>query len=210
MKNIVYLFFLFLVGNTAFSAKSYMKQLQLQRGEIEEEKSNSEEKTETKDENSSTGGIKVLTVPPKAFETKKSVKNQGKDIKNEHNSEESVNVYVSPFYRHSRNVIKSKNDPRFQIFTNRVISEDYNEGTYLIYNCVDSYYVCADEGNFKSCQDKVDKENRENKEFYSCLPVKGFADEKKCNNFHMDLINYYDPLVPVDLCLNYSKVVEED
>ncbi len=107
-----------------------------------------------------------------------------------------------------RNVIKSENDPNFNIIKSRAISKEYREGEYLIYDCENQHYVCVNRDSNKECENKHLKRIRENQSRFSCIPLKIFADEKTCFEFQQDLIDYKDPLSPLDLCKNYQRITE--
>lgn len=66
-------------------------------------------------------------------------------------------------------------DPRVDI-----ISEDYEAGPYLIYDCAKKHYVCVLESYFKECEQKKLKDIALNKERVSCTPVSEHLNKKSC------------------------------
>lgn len=61
-----------------------------------------------------------------------------------------------------------------------IISEDYEAGPYLIYDCKNKHYVCVLESYFKECEEKKQKDLALNKENVSCTPISEHLNKKSC------------------------------
>lgn len=74
------------------------------------------------------------------------------------------------------------------------ISEEYNSGPYLIYNCLKQYWVCVSEENFKECQEERLQDITDSRARSKCAPVKKFVTEKSCFERQLYLVsqNYGD------------------
>ena len=108
-------------------------------------------------------------------------------------------------YAITRNVRLSESDPAFSLFKLKTISNKYSEGEFLIYDCVDKHYVCADQTSEQICKRKYEKESRENYTNFTCLVLQKFENSKKCHQKQFSVIHELDTLRPYDICLNYFK-----
>lgn len=61
-----------------------------------------------------------------------------------------------------------------------VISEKYDTGPFLIYDCEDRHWVCVMESYFNECKEKRLKAISEFKEDLPCAPVGEFPVKKSC------------------------------
>lgn len=61
-----------------------------------------------------------------------------------------------------------------------MISEDYEAGPYLIYDCDQKHYVCVLESYFKECEEKHQKDLDLNKKNVSCTPISVHLNKKSC------------------------------
>ncbi len=61
-----------------------------------------------------------------------------------------------------------------------VISENYEAGPFLIYDCVEKHYVCVLEEYYKECGEKRAKDVHERKEMLSCAPISEHLNKKSC------------------------------
>lgn len=66
-------------------------------------------------------------------------------------------------------------DPRTDI-----ISEKYEAGPYLIYNCKEKHFVCVMEANYKECEAERAQDNLEKKLDLSCAPISKMLNKKSC------------------------------
>lgn len=66
-------------------------------------------------------------------------------------------------------------DPRTDI-----ISEKYEAGPYLIYNCKEKYFVCVMEANYKECEAERTQENADKKLELGCAPISKMLNKKSC------------------------------
>lgn len=80
------------------------------------------------------------------------------------------------------------------------ISEDYNSGSYLIYNCLDQYWVCVTEEEFNRCHKEREKEIVNSRPRSSCAPVKKFLTNRSCFERQLYLVsqNYGDRICVLD------------
>lgn len=66
-------------------------------------------------------------------------------------------------------------DPRMDI-----ISDNYEAGAFLIYDCVEKHWVCVLESYFKECQEKRVQNILENKPTLDCAALGEFPVKKSC------------------------------
>lgn len=80
------------------------------------------------------------------------------------------------------------------------ISEAYNSGPYLIFNCQNQHWVCVTEDNFKECQSERIEDIALARARSSCAPVKRFVTERSCFERQLYLIsqNYGDRICVLD------------
>ena len=80
------------------------------------------------------------------------------------------------------------------------ISEEYNSGAYLIYNCQNHFWVCVAEENFKECEAQKIEDVAHARARSSCAPVKKFVTDKSCFERQLYLVsqNYGDRICVLD------------
>jgi hypothetical protein len=61
-----------------------------------------------------------------------------------------------------------------------VISENYEAGPFLIYDCIEKHYTCVLEEYYKECGEKRAKDVHERKEMLSCAPISEHLNKKSC------------------------------
>lgn len=61
-----------------------------------------------------------------------------------------------------------------------IISEDYEAGPYLIYDCVQKHYVCVLESYYKECEENRVYDVALNKEQTRCTPISQHLNKKSC------------------------------
>lgn len=61
-----------------------------------------------------------------------------------------------------------------------IISEEYEAGPYLMYDCQQKHFVCVLENYYKECQEKRDKDIHEKKLHLSCAPIEQMPNKKSC------------------------------
>ena len=62
-----------------------------------------------------------------------------------------------------------------------IISEKYEAGSYLIYDCVEKYWVCVLESYYKLCEEQRKTELVLSEEpFHSCAPIGKFPNKISC------------------------------
>jgi hypothetical protein len=61
-----------------------------------------------------------------------------------------------------------------------IISDKYEAGPFLIYDCVDKHYVCVLESYFKDCSEARAKDIHEKKLDMTCAPISEHLNKKSC------------------------------
>ncbi|MBL6991750.1 MAG: hypothetical protein ISR65_18355 [Bacteriovoracaceae bacterium] len=59
-------------------------------------------------------------------------------------------------------------------------SKKYRLGAYLIYDCIDRYYVCGDFESFTECKDRREITLKKKKEILACAPIQDFKTFDEC------------------------------
>ncbi len=72
------------------------------------------------------------------------------------------------------------------------LSEKYNQGSFLIYDCKDSHWVCVVMEQFNDCKKQRDNEKENLLTEYSCAPLKEYSTKKDCFKAQKKLINSRD------------------
>ncbi len=75
------------------------------------------------------------------------------------------------------------------ILDNRQYSERYYAGEYLIYDCNDKHWVCADKSAQSKCLSDRKEDILKNVSRLSCIPVKKFKNIKSCTQNKIKLVN---------------------
>jgi hypothetical protein len=60
------------------------------------------------------------------------------------------------------------------------ISEKYQAGAYLIYDCQEKHWVCVLQDDFKTCEEKRAKDNLSESYLHTCAPIGEFPNKKSC------------------------------
>ena len=60
------------------------------------------------------------------------------------------------------------------------ISEKYEAGPYLIYDCQSQSWICVLQSYYENCQTSRDKDLKENLVNLSCAPIGEFPNKKSC------------------------------
>lgn len=61
-----------------------------------------------------------------------------------------------------------------------IISDKYEAGPFLIYDCKDKHYVCVLESYFKECGESRAKDIHDRKLELSCAPISEHLNKKSC------------------------------
>lgn len=61
-----------------------------------------------------------------------------------------------------------------------IIAENYEAGSYLIYDCEEEHWTCVLEPYFKECEEKRTRDLASAKETHSCAPIGNFPTKKSC------------------------------
>ncbi|GEM_PF-3121892 len=61
-----------------------------------------------------------------------------------------------------------------------IISDDYEAGPFLIYNCEKKHWVCVIEDNYTSCQNQRLADDKKEGVEHSCAPIGKFPTKKSC------------------------------
>ena len=75
-----------------------------------------------------------------------------------------------------------------------IISDEYEAGAFLIFNCEKKHWVCVLETHYKDCQDKRLEEVKKGGVTHSCAPIGQFPSKKSCFQrvLYMTSHNYGD------------------
>ena len=61
-----------------------------------------------------------------------------------------------------------------------IVSENYENGPFLIYDCIEKHYTCVLESYFNDCQKKRDEDLHFKKLELSCAPITQLPNKKSC------------------------------
>ncbi len=61
-----------------------------------------------------------------------------------------------------------------------IISDDYEAGAFLIYNCEKKHWVCVLEDYYKDCQASRLSDEKKEGVYHSCAPIGEFPSKKSC------------------------------
>jgi hypothetical protein len=61
-----------------------------------------------------------------------------------------------------------------------VISENYEAGKYLIYDCEAKHWACIGESDYKDCQERRRDDKNVGSYYHSCAPLGIFPTKKSC------------------------------
>ena len=61
-----------------------------------------------------------------------------------------------------------------------IISENYEAGSYLIYDCEEGHWTCVLESYYTDCAQKRKRDLASTKETHSCAPIGEFPTKKSC------------------------------
>jgi hypothetical protein len=84
-------------------------------------------------------------------------------------------LLASNIFADSGEKILNGYDPKVDI-----ISDDYEAGPYLIYDCLAQHWTCVLETYYKDCQKKREEDLHFKAENMRCSPVAQFPNKKSC------------------------------
>jgi hypothetical protein len=87
----------------------------------------------------------------------------------------TVILMILSFSAWSQDKILAGFDPNTDI-----ISDNYDAGKYLIYDCAAKHWACVDESHYKECQDKRRSDQAVESFYHSCAPLGIFPTKKSC------------------------------
>lgn len=61
-----------------------------------------------------------------------------------------------------------------------IISAEYKQGEYLIYDCSGHFYACVNDLSYENCRQKREQDNEDKRSILSCAPLKKFKNQKEC------------------------------
>jgi hypothetical protein len=70
-----------------------------------------------------------------------------------------------------------------------IISEDYEAGPFLIYDCVQQHWTCVLESYYKDCEKKRVSDLHFKKEYLRCAPVAELPNKKSCFQKQLFLVS---------------------
>ena len=71
-----------------------------------------------------------------------------------------------------------------------IISDNYEAGKYLIYDCEAKHWACVGEVYYKECQDKRRSDQSFESYYHSCAPLGAFPTKKSCFQRQQFLITH--------------------
>src|SRR5690606_37873614 len=71
-----------------------------------------------------------------------------------------------------------------------IISENYEAGKYLIYDCASKHWACVGETYYKECQDKRRSDQAIESYYHSCAPLGVFPTKKSCFQRQLFLVTH--------------------
>lgn len=71
-----------------------------------------------------------------------------------------------------------------------IISEKYEAGPYLIYDCASKHWTCVSEDNFKECKNKRRQEKESESVYYSCSAIGALPTKKSCFQRQLYLVTH--------------------
>ncbi len=90
------------------------------------------------------------------------------------------------------------------LYADKIISEEYKEGPFLIYDCAGKFWACVDTEGFKSCQDKRKEASAKAKTNLACTPIQEFNTSSLCFLSQQKMVDFPRP---VNFCL-YQEDLE--
>ena len=87
-----------------------------------------------------------------------------------------------------------------------VISKKYRAGRYLLYDCEDRHFACADEISYKLCKIYRQEDKDRKKELLSCGPLKKYETAEEC---HQAIYTFVHRIVPKDFCMNITDFLKK-
>ena len=87
-----------------------------------------------------------------------------------------MTLFLQTLWAQDRYQVKTGYDP-----VTDIISENYETGAFLIYDCAEKHWVCVLETYYLSCEErrKMDEKNSE-EIFHSCAPIGKFPNKFSC------------------------------
>ncbi len=70
-----------------------------------------------------------------------------------------------------------------------IISEDYEAGPFLIYDCIQNHWTCVLESYYKECEKKRSEDLHFKKEQMSCAPIGELPNKKSCFQKQLFLVS---------------------
>jgi hypothetical protein len=70
-----------------------------------------------------------------------------------------------------------------------IISENYEAGPFLIYDCQEGHWTCVLESYYKDCEEKRAKDVHEKKLELSCAPIGELPNKKSCFQKQLFLVS---------------------
>jgi hypothetical protein len=88
------------------------------------------------------------------------------------------------------------------------ISRKYRAGQWLIFDCKDSHFVCADQEGHESCTETRKKLISENKKNLACAPLKMFKSLKECKKAYYHQV--HQPKIKVYCYGNRKREIKNE
>lgn len=87
-----------------------------------------------------------------------------------------------------------------------MISEDYKQGEYLIYDCKGHYFACVNDFSFELCRERRDDAILNKRDNLPCAPLKKFKTQKECfKNQYQQIHNPKDKM----FCIHFKNKLKK-
>ncbi|PIP93627.1 MAG: hypothetical protein COW00_03720 [Bdellovibrio sp. CG12_big_fil_rev_8_21_14_0_65_39_13] len=87
-----------------------------------------------------------------------------------------------------------------------IISADYKQGEFLIYDCSGHYFACVNDVSFENCRQSREKDIEDKRSVLSCAPLKKFKNQKEC--FKEQYEQIHQPKNKI-FCVNFKNKKKE-
>ena len=72
-----------------------------------------------------------------------------------------------------------------------IVSDKYEVGPYLIYDCVDKHWVCVLESYYRQCEETRKQAQLEKKDQLGCLPAGDMGNKKSCFQKQLYFVSHF-------------------
>jgi len=87
-----------------------------------------------------------------------------------------------------------------------IISAEYKQGEFLIYDCKGRYFACVNDLSYENCRKKREQDVEDKRSILSCAPLKKFNNQKEC--FKEQYEQIHQPKNKI-FCVNFKNKKKE-